>query len=164
MSRQHFEELQERALDFLPWLIAACALALIGGGLDFKSTGGWRDLGNGRGMSWSDGAKPWAVVAVLGGVSVLAMVIAGARNGRWTLAGIASIAIFAAAAMLATNYRRDLNTTDRYALYDHMQIAAGLSIVQIAGAVGAVSSALLVIISVWGSGMERRHREPAAGV
>ena len=144
-----------RLLTSLRWMVAVCALLVVLGSCDFRTSRTFtRESGTfeGAGAAMSEGAAHWAGwTFLLGGVAVVALLLWVWIWGGWPFFAAVALALFAAAA-IAGDHWRDLRTEESY--YDLLRdqdyfltTALGPPLVTITGAVGGFLALLTIAVS-----------------
>jgi hypothetical protein len=139
----------EKARTGLVAVVAVCAALLVIGALTSKSFA-WTDPTPEGMMSWRDGVKPWAVWAFGGGLAVLAILAVGLWWGeQWLMLAAPAAVLFWHVGVEATAYRSGLESRAWLSMYDHFRVSLGLQVVPVVAPVGAVTAALLTLITAW---------------
>jgi len=140
--------------------MAASAVAMVVGGFLAKSSR-WTDFTDGQSMGWTDGVKLWAIWAVLGGLTVLSLLILNSWNDRWLIFATVGLFVFWRAGTETAAYRSQIESDGWATMYDHQRIALGLEAVPIVGTVGATSAAFLIAVTL---AVLVRHRVAGASL
>jgi len=124
------------------------------GGMMGKSTA-WMGTVDHEGMGWTDGVKPWAIWAFLGGIVVVGLLLIGRSrgDGLWLVAGASAFLLWHAGNE-ASAYRARLEA-GMFTNYDHHRVSFGLRVVPTAGTIGAIVVGVLAVITL-GITMSRR--------
>ena len=138
--------------------LAACALLVLLASLEFRTTRSWWDEQTGTGSSWSEGAARWAWLTFLAGAATLGLLLAGLLAGtawRAPFSALAAVTLAVATFHAGKNWRRLLDERDEPREYA-LQIAVGLPVVTLFGAIGAFVAVTLAVL--W---LGRAVRKPA---
>ena len=118
------------------------------GGLASKS---WAESSypDGTGEGWTDGAKPSALWALLGGLAVLALLAAGWwwSERWWVLAAAGAVGLWHAGSQ-ATAYRDQLEAGWTWSHYQQHTLSFGLRVVPVVAPVGAVAAGGLTVATL----------------
>jgi hypothetical protein len=129
------------------WLVigtCSIALAMSVASLDFKSE---RSTGS---SAWVNGAKPWMLLGLFGGLLIAILLVAGHHYGYRSIASTAAITIFASTSRSAESYRAQLiDSFERHSYYTDQNLASGLTTVPFISTIGVTLSALLLAISLF---------------
>ena len=147
MSDQRVTNVLERTRPALALAMAACAVAMVVAGF-FAQSSRWTDFTDGQSMAWTDGIKPWAIWAAVGGLTVLALLVLVSWNDQWLIFGTAGLFVFWRAGTEAAAYRSQIESDAWATVYDPQEIAIGLKAVPIVGTVGAAIAALLIVVTL----------------
>jgi len=126
--------------------IGAAAIVVVGGMLG--KTWAWTGSREGAWFGWTDGVKPWALWAFVGGLVVIALLLIwrSRGDGLWLVAGAGAFILWHAGNEAAA-YRQRLEG-GMFTKYEQHTVSFGLRVVPTAGTVGAIAVGALALLTL----------------